>query len=181
MVSCRHMTTGFLSISDRLRLRSMQKKGVEKARVLTRARILLKLNEGYGDAVIARETFVCTKTVGRIRSRHETGGIDRALFDLPRPGQPPIITDKVEARLIAIVCSDPPKGRTRWTLELLRNKLLDDTKVKRISTVAILKRLHKRGIKPWVEKNVVHSEDQRGIHRTHGGSARSIRQRNKSR
>ncbi len=174
------MTTGFLSIPERLGLRAMQKKGTEKARVLNRARILLKLNEGYGDTPIARETFVCAKTVGRIRARYEAGGLERALFDLPRPGQPPIITDKVEAHLVAIVCSDPPKGRTRWTLELLRDELISSKQVKRISSVAILKRLQKRGLKPWVEKNVVHSEGHAGIHRMHGSVARSLRTKTQS-
>ncbi len=159
----------------------MQKKGTEKARVLNRARILLKLDDGGTDAAVARDSYVSKKTVGRIRSRYEKGGLDRALFDLPRSGQPPIITDKVEAHLVAIACSEPPKGRTRWTLELLRQKLIDDKKVERISTVAVLKRLQKRGIKPWVEKNVVHSKNQQRVHRAHGNTPRSIRQKAESR
>ncbi len=174
------MTTGFLEASERLKLHAMHKKGTEKARVVNRARILLKLDRGNTDASIARDTFVSRKTVRRIRSRYDTGGLDRALFDLPRSGQPPIITEKVEAHLVAIACSAPPKGRTRWTLELLRQKLIDEKQVKRISTVGILKRLRKRGIKPWVEKNVVHPETQRGVHRTHGNASRPVRQRTKS-
>jgi transposase len=175
------MTTGFLTSSERIKLRSMQKKGTEKARVVNRARILLKLDLGEKDTSIASEVFVCVKTVQRIYSRYDAGGLERALFDLPRSGQPPIITDKVEAHLVAIACSNPPEGRIRWTLELLQQKLIEDKKVKRISSVAILKHLQKRGIKPWVEKNVVHSEDHGRIHRTHGNASHSLRTRAKSR
>lgn len=158
------MPTGFLHASEQSKLRTMQKKGTEKARVLNRARILLKLHDGVSDAVIAREAFVCKKTVCRMRIRFNEGRLERALYDLPRSGQPPIITDKIEAHLVALACSEPPEGRIRWTLELLKEKLIDDKKVKHISSVAILKHLKKRGIKPWVEKNVVHSKDHRRIH-----------------
>ena len=139
----------------------MLRKGVKNVHVVNRARILLKVDKGFENAVIARDVFVSTKTVSRIRARYVSGGLERALNDLPRSGQPPIITESVEAYLVAIACSAPPDGRDHWTMKLLRQKLLDEKKVKRISTVAILKRLRKRGIKPWREKNVVHPDAQR--------------------
>ncbi len=171
MVYCVHMHTVCLTAEERTQLRTMLRKGEGKARVLNRARIIIKLDQGGSDDRIAADTFVSTKTIGRIRERFTEGGLDRALYDLPRSGQPPIITAKVEAHLVAIACTTPPDGRAHWTLELLRTKLIDDKKVKHISTVAILKRLTKRGIKPWREKNVVHSESHARVHRAHGAPA----------
>jgi transposase len=139
------------------RLRTMLHRGTEKARVLTRARVLIRLHERRRVPDIAHEAFVSIKTVGRIATRYHDGGIERALYDLPRPGQPPIITPKVEAYLVAVACTDAPIGHDHWTLELLRTRLIEKKKVRRISSVAILKHLRKRGIKPWREKNVVHT------------------------
>ena len=153
-------TVILFSNHERDHLRAMIRKGKEKTRVVNRARILLKLEQGKDDNAIAQDVFTSMKTIYRMRMRYAEGGITRALYDLPRSGQPPIITEKVEAYLVATACSEPPEGRARWTLELLRAKLLTDKKVVRISCVAILKHLQKRGIKPWREKNVVHSNTQ---------------------
>lgn len=153
-------TVILFSNDERDYLRAMIRKGKEKTRVVNRARILLKLAQGKDDEAIAQDVFTSTKTIYRIRVRYAEGGMTRALYDLPRSGQPPIITEKIEAYLVATACSEPPEGRVRWTLELLRDKLLSDKKVAHISSVAILKHLQKRGIKPWREKNVVHSNAQ---------------------
>lgn len=165
------MPTVFLSAEECAQLRVMLRRGEGKARVLNRARILLKLHERIAEKLIANDCLVSKKTVTRIRNRYEAGGLVRALQDLPRPGQPPKITDKIEAHLVAVACSAPPNGRARWTLELLANRLVRDKKVKCISSVAVLKRLRKRGIKPWREKNVVRSESHSGIHHAHGRPA----------
>jgi len=139
-------------------LRIMLRKGEGKARVINRARIIYKLDQGIDDETIAADTFVSTKTVGRIRGRFAEGGLSRALYDLKRSGQPPKLNDKAEAHLVALACSDAPDGRNHWTLELLKKQMVKDGKVKTISTVALWHRLNKRKIKPWREKNVVHSE-----------------------
>jgi len=128
------------------------------ARVIRRAQVLLKSEQGLSDKQIADElSLSTTSTVERIRYRFTEGGLERALYDAPRTGQPAKLTAKAEAYLIATACSNPPKGADHWTLELLQQKLIKDKKVKTISTVAIWKHLTNRGIKPWLEKNVVHS------------------------
>ena len=86
------------------------------------------------------------------------GGLDRALYDAPRTGQPRKLNDKGEAYLVALASSDPPEGRERWTLELLQKKMVEDKKVASISDVCILSYLSNRGIKPWREKNAVRAE-----------------------
>jgi len=146
-----------MSAEERARLRAMLRGGDEKARVINRARILLALNQTSDREQVARDAFVSTKTVARIQTRYREGGLDRALYDLPRPGQPTKLDMKAEAHLIALTCSDAPDGRDHWTLELLQRQMVKDKRVKSISTVALWHRLNKRKIKPWREKNVVHT------------------------
>ncbi len=146
-----------LSNQEKNQLKEITRKGKHSARVIKRARVLLKSEGGLIDKEIADQMEVEISTVERIRYRFAEGGITRALYDAPRSGQPGKLDVKAEAHLIATACSDPPEGRSRWTLEMLRKKIIKDKKVKTISTVAIWEHLTNRGIKPWLEKNVVHS------------------------
>ena len=135
----------------------MLRKGEGKARVINRARILLWLDDGKRIDFIARNAFISTKTIGRMQGRYVDGGLDRALYDLPRPGQPKKTTAKDDAYIVALACSAAPKGRRYWTLDLLK-KALTHKKKHTLSRSAIHVRLSERKIKPWREKNVVHSE-----------------------
>lgn len=146
-----------LSSQEKNQLREITRKGKHSARVIKRARVLLKSESGLTDQEIADQIDSAISTVERIRYRFFKGGIERALYDAYRSGQPEKLNAKAEAHLIAVACSDPPQGRTRWTLELLQKQIIKDKKIKTISTVAIWKHLRDRGIKPWLEKNVVHS------------------------
>lgn len=151
----KHIIT--LSNQEKNQLKEITRKGKHSARVIKRAQVLLKSESGLTDDEIASQINVVLSTVERIRYRFSEGGIERALYDAPRSGQPEKLDAKAEAHLIAIACSDPPEGRDRWTLELLQKQIIKDKKVKTISTVAIWNHLRNRGIKPWLEKNVVHS------------------------
>lgn len=146
-----------LSNQEKKRLEDITRKGRHSVRVIKRAGVLLKSDRGFTDKEIAQQTAITISTVERIRYRFFEGGIERALYDAPRSGQPGKLNAKTEAHLIAVACSDPPKGRKRWTLELLQKRMILDKKVKTISTVALWGHLRNRGIKPWLEKNVVHS------------------------
>ncbi len=148
-----------LTNQEKSQLIEITKKGKHSVRVVKRASVLLKSESGLIDEEIASRAEISKSTVERIRARFSEGGIDRALYDAPRTGQPAKITAKVEAHLVAVACSNPPEGRIKWTLELLQKRLVKDKKIKSISKVAIFKHLSKRGIKPWLEKNVVHSEN----------------------
>ena len=52
----------------------------------------------------------------RTRAAYLQGGLELALFDVARPGRPPQYSTDDEARVIALACSSPPKGRQRWTM-----------------------------------------------------------------
>lgn len=147
-----------LSSRQKRHLQDITKKGKSNAHSIIRARVLLKSAGGWKDADIAEYAGVSVRTIENIRARYAQGGIDRALYDAPRSGQPPKLDDKAEAHLAAIACSDPPKGTDHWTLELLKKQMIRDRQVTAISTVTLWNRLQIRGIKPWREKNVVHSQ-----------------------
>ena len=152
-----HKHTVQFSKKDIISIQSIIHKGKHHARVIARARILPLTRQGRGKDAIAVELAVGRSTVQRTRDHYREGKLPRALYDASRPGQPPKLDEKADAHLIALACADPPKGTDRWTLELLRNRMIKDGKVASISTVAIWNRLKKRGIKPWREKNVAYS------------------------
>lgn len=157
-----------LSDEQKALLENITKKGNHNARVIKRAKILLKSAEGFKDKDISILADMSKKTVERVRIRFAEEGIDRALYDNPRPGFPAKITDNIEAHLIAVACSNPPEGRNHWTLELLQERMVKDKKLKSISKVALWKHLDSRGIKPWLEKNVVHSGNNGRIQEENG-------------
>lgn len=150
-----------LSAQEKRRVREIIGKGEHKARVIKRAQTLLASHNGLKDAAIAAHVSVTTRTVENIRKRYATAGLKRALYDAPRPGAERKLTDKAEARLVALACSEPPAGHQHWKLTLLRQQLIDDGVVKDISTVTLWNCLTERGIKPWWEKNVVRSHVDR--------------------
>ena len=158
----KHIIT--LSSQHQQSLQAIIHKGKRNARVILRARVLLASAKGLTDKDIGKKEGVHWTTVERIRVRFHQGGLDRALYDAKRTGQPRKLDDKAEAHLVALACSDPPEGRERWTLELLQKKMIADKKVSSISDVCILTYLKGRGIKPWREKNVVRPNTHSGVH-----------------
>ncbi|PIT97753.1 MAG: hypothetical protein COT71_04460 [Candidatus Andersenbacteria bacterium CG10_big_fil_rev_8_21_14_0_10_54_11] len=153
-----------LSARQRRHLQTITRQGEHKSRVVARARMLLKSHAGLTDEQICEHCGVSRSTVQRTRRTCVQHGLTAALYDAPRSGAPPKITAKVEARLIAIACTEPPAGYDHMTLELIQREAIKQGVVKRLSTVAIWHHLTNRGIKPWREKNVVHSRADGGIH-----------------
>lgn len=146
-----------LSSDDRKYLSRFVSTGKHSAREFHRVLALLWSYRGKTDEEIADLIGVSTSTVQRIRKRYVTGGLDKALHDLPRPGQPKKLSPKQEAYIIAIACSDPPTGRNHWTLELLREEAINRGIIDKISTEPIRILLKKHNLKPWRKKNMVYS------------------------
>ena len=119
-----------LTEAQRARLRSLVGAGTAPARMLTRARVLLKANQGEGgpgwtDAAIAGALDVHPATVARVRRQFAEGGLEAAL-ERKRPDRlyERALDGAAEARLVAVACSAPPAGRERWTLRLLAGELV---------------------------------------------------------
>lgn len=113
-----------LSAEERDGLEQKIRRGHESTRVLTRARILLKADVGKSETEIAQAVDVSAVMVEQVRRRFCEGGLQRALFDKPRPGAQRKLDGKQEAHLIALACSPAPNGRKHWTLKLLADEVV---------------------------------------------------------
>ncbi len=113
-----------LSADERDELLQLIRRGKERVRKVTRARILLHAADGLTDEEIAAALSTGIATVERTRRRFVEEGMN-ALNERPRPGQRRKLTGKQEAHLIAVACSTAPQGRERWTLRLLADKVVE--------------------------------------------------------
>jgi hypothetical protein len=110
-----------------------------KATKLRRAQILLGVDEHVDGKQMTTEEVViaygCSRaTVHNTRSRFFKNGFDLALNGLPRPvNRKSKIDGRVQSQLIALRCSDPPAGESRWSLRLLSEKLVELELVESIS------------------------------------------------
>jgi transposase len=139
-----------VSLTDQARqaLTSYLHKGVHPSRVLNRTRVLLSADSGHSDEAIAAQVGLSKTTVYHIRRRFCAGGVNRALYEKPRPGHKPKITARIEARLCSMVCSDPPEGHSRWTLRLLADRLVELELIDSISHTAVADALKKMNLNP---------------------------------
>jgi transposase len=139
-----------LSKGNRQELETLIRSGESSARTQTRARILLLTDESRkkqkGTEEIASALMCSLPTITNIRKKFVEGGLENALYDKPRPGAIPKITGEIEAQLTLLACSAPPEGRSRWTLQLLADKLVELKLVDSISDVAVMHRLKKMNL-----------------------------------
>ena len=133
-----------LAESERKRLHQILRSGEHNTHVLTRARSLLKAASGWNDTKIAEAFEVSKRTVLRTRQRFCEGGIELALYDLPRRGAPVKLDGKLQALLIATACSPAPEGQQRWTLQLLADRLVELKVVENIAPNTVKAVLKKR-------------------------------------
>ena len=128
---------------ERQQLLDLTKKGKVSARKLTRAHILLLADEARDDKAIAAALHVSVPTVERIRNRFVTGNLEHALNEQTHPGARRKLDGKREAFLVATACSTPPDGRSRWTMQLLADKLVELKQVDSISDDTVRRTLKK--------------------------------------
>lgn len=108
------------------------KRGRKSARELTRARILLLAHDGKTEMEIKETLHIVRATVSNTKKRYREEGLQSALAEKPRSGQPRKYSNIEEAEIIAMACTDPPKGRKRWTLRLLTERMKRRKKFKTI-------------------------------------------------
>jgi transposase len=137
-----------LTETERQKLQELVRKGENKARVITRARILLLSDQGWDDQKVADALQVGRATVERIRRRAVRESVEIALVDRPRPGSERKLNAKQEAQLVAIACSDPPPGRKRWTIRLLVEEVVKQGVVDRISFETVRRVVKKTMLDP---------------------------------
>lgn len=142
-----------LTDEARQRLRELGHAGTQSVRVVQRAQILLKSDEGLTDETIAVHVGCSERRIRDIRKRFCTEGLERALYDAPRSGKPPTFTVRQQQQVIALACTDPPEGRARWTLELLSAQAVQRGFVRTLSKTEVALWLRAHDLKPWRKKH----------------------------
>jgi transposase len=92
------------------------------------------------------------KTIFNIQHNYEEGGLEKALYDNPRPGQPIEFDNRIKSQIAAKVCSDPPESFDRLTLSSIQEKSVEEGVVESISHESIRIISQEHDLKPWLQK-----------------------------
>lgn len=113
-----------LDDADLKLLSQLMTKGKESVRKLNRARALQFSHQGQRPQQVSALLGISVATVYNLPKRYTEQGLQRALTEKARPGQPRKVTQRVEAEITRLACSQAPDGRTRWTLDLINKELV---------------------------------------------------------
>ena len=113
-----------LSGADQTTLHQLLSKGKDSVRKLNRARALQFSHQGQHPEQISNLLGMSVGTVYNLRKRYREDGLQRAISEKARPGQPRKVTAEVEAEITAIACSEAPDGSVRWTANLINDRLI---------------------------------------------------------
>ena len=113
-----------LSEADQTTLNQLVSKGKESVRKLNRVRVLQFSHQGQHPDQISNLLGISVARVYNLRKRYREEGLQRAIGEKARPGQPRKVTPKVEAHITQLACSQAPDGRTRWTAALINERLV---------------------------------------------------------
>ncbi len=120
-----------LSKEQRDKLENITKRGKQSATIIKRVNILLNLDENNGPVQsqeeIAKQFCTSTGTIYKVSRQFAEEGLDATISRKIReiPPVPRKATGDIEAKIIALACSEPPQGRSRWTLRLLEEKVVE--------------------------------------------------------
>ena len=159
-----------LSSEGRAQLERLIRSGQRSARVINRARILLKSDEGWSAPQVAAALDTSQRTVFRTKRRYAEEGLDGALHDHPQANRYRKLDDKAEAHpvsstgqaLIALACSDAPEGHDHWTLQLLADEVVELGLVETLSyeTVRLKLKKHPQAV---AEGAMAHPQGRRQV------------------
>jgi hypothetical protein len=143
-----------LSSDDRKELIQFSKKGVHSVRLVNRAKIILALDSGKGRTAekqkdIAHRVGVSFQTVNNARNDFLAAKSVGAFLQRKKRETPPVapkVTGELEARIIALACSEAPPGYARWTLGLLAEKSVELQYIGSISGMTISRLLKKHSL-----------------------------------
>jgi len=138
--------------AERQMLQAMLSRGKAAARKLVHARVLLKADAGSGgpgwtDGQIAEGLEVGRATVERVRKEFVEEGLEAALVRRkPRRQYRRKLDGDGEAHLIALACQKAPEGRSRWTLRLLADRMVQLEYVDQVSYQTVRRTLKKTNL-----------------------------------
>ena len=129
-----------LTAEERKQLEHLVRAGRGSARVATRARILLKTDEGWSAPSVSQALDVAVGTVFNVKRRFAEGRLEGVLNDRPQAHRYRKMDDRAEAHLIALACSPAPEGHEHWNLRLLADRMVELGVVESLSYETV--RLH---------------------------------------
>lgn len=132
-------------------LKKITSSGEATARKIKRALILLACNKGKTYAEIMDILDVGEATITNTKRKFHELGLEGALHEKPRPGQPKKVTPEVKAKLFALACEKPPEGRNAWTIDLLMEAMESRFSIK-LGWGTIQRTLYEDDVKPWKKK-----------------------------
>jgi len=137
-----------LTKKERVILSDVLNRGKHGAEKRKRAQALLLADQNYTDEMIAERSGLSRRGLEQLRQRFVEDGFEVTFNGKPRGHKPKALGGADEARLIALVCSPKPDGRTRWTLRLLADKwrALAHTETKTISRETVRRTLKKTNL-----------------------------------
>ena len=138
-----HQPAITLSSEERRTLETFVHRGKANARTITRARILLKIAEGWSTAELAAAFDVCKATVTNVRRRFAEGGLEAVLHDKVQQHRRSAFSGLQTAHLIAVACSPSPDGHDHWTVRMLAGQAVELGYVRRISPETVRQLLKK--------------------------------------
>jgi putative transposase len=145
---------------DQKELKAQLSGGVQQVRVVLRAVALWQLGKGVSAPRVSGSVPLTPQAIRKVGHRYLEGGLERALYEKERPGAAALLEDSQRQRIIAMVCSDPPEGRARWTVRLVAEEAVKRRLVPRVGRETVRVLLLHHDLKPWREKNVVRGRTQ---------------------
>jgi transposase len=144
-----------LSRPERRQIEELLSGGVQPVRAVIRALVLRQMDEGRSTVEAGAGVGISAKAAWEIGRRYQEGGLERAIYDAPRPGQKPLLDAEHGQRIIAMICGPPPAGRARWTVRLIAQEAVKRRLVERVAPETVRILLQSHDLKPWRGKNVV--------------------------
>jgi putative transposase len=144
-----------LKAQDKKAVKQMLSGGIQQVRVVLRALALLQLDAGISAPQVSRTVPFAAQAIRMIAKRYQQSGLERALFERKRTGHAELLQASDKQRIIAMVCSQPPEGRARWTVRLVAEEAVKRKLVPSVGRETIRILLESHDFKPWREKNVV--------------------------
>jgi transposase len=143
-----------LTSEQREKLNAFSTTGVHSVRLVKRANIILLLDTSENRKAttineIAKQQKVSMQTVNNVKDDFLTAESIDTFLQRKQRATPPIepkIDGEVEAKIIALACSEPPAGCARWTLRLLAQKSIELQLIDGISYVSVRSLLKKRNL-----------------------------------
>ena len=133
---------------NRSSVEEIRSKGIHRSREVNRAHALSCLDRGIPEAQILDMLGMGRTALWRTRSAYLQGGVAHAIFDVARAGRPAVYDTDAEARVTALACSSPPKGRQRWTMVELERAARQEVGLGSVSRETVRRMLKKTTSNP---------------------------------